>query len=113
MAPPAKPAGPARAGKRTSGVACASGSLPLRDQRRSRGHARLKPARLTGLLITSPSMNGFSASAAVPMRAWCLCGTRAGRSWTACNCNPVCNPRSLIAILLDMQQYGIRMAACA
>jgi hypothetical protein len=56
----------------TSGVACASVSLPLRDQLRSRGYARPKPGLSTDLLITSPSINGFSAPTTVRIRAGCL-----------------------------------------
>jgi hypothetical protein len=44
----------------TSGVACASVSLPLRDQLRSRGYVRPKPGRSTGSLVMTPLMDGFS-----------------------------------------------------
>jgi hypothetical protein len=54
-----------RGSVRTSGVACASVSLPLRDQVCWRGYARPEPGRPMGLLITSPSIDRLARSRVV------------------------------------------------
>jgi hypothetical protein len=57
-----------------------------------------------GLLITGWSVNGASASTAVPIRSGVSARNWAGWASTACVCNPVCDRWCLIGILLVTQK---------